>query len=168
MAVTLFIMRHGDAEPAQALKADAVRPLSTMGEHEVLASATWLNEYIQQRGGHGLDWLTVSPYIRAQQTATIVESEVAVNTRAICEDAVPESSPEAFVDWFFAMLQTHHMNATHVMLVSHMPFISYLVAALDKQTPPLLFPTAAMAEIRIDVNAGRAEFVRMIAPSAAE
>lgn len=168
MAVTLFIMRHGDAEPAQALKADAVRPLSTMGEHEVLASAVWLNDYIQQRGGAGLDWLTVSPYIRAQQTATIMASKVPVTARDVCEDAVPESNPESFVDWLFAMLQSHYVNAKHVMVVSHMPFISYLVAALDKQTPPLLFPTAAMAEIRIDVNAQRAEFVRMIAPSASD
>lgn len=168
MAVTLFIMRHGDAEPPQALKADAIRPLSQLGEHEVLASATWLHDYIQQRDGKGLDWMTVSPFIRAQQTATIVESEVAVAVRDICEDAIPESNPEQFCDWLFAMLQTHFMHAKHVMLVSHMPFISYLVAALDKQTPPLLFPTAAMAEIRLDVSAQRAEFIRMIAPSAAE
>lgn len=168
MALTLFIMRHGDAEPAQALKADAIRPLSPMGEHEVLASSVWLNDYIAQRGGAGLDWLTVSPYIRAQQTATIVESEVPVQVRDICDDAVPESDPATFAEWFYAMLETRYANAKHVMLVSHMPFISYLVATLDKQTPPLLFPTAAMAEIRVNVTTGQAEFVRMIAPSAAE
>lgn len=163
MAVTLYIMRHGDAEPAQALKADAVRPLSQLGEQEVLASAQWLNEHIHKQGGQGIDWLAVSPFIRAQQTATIVASQVKVAQRDITEDAIPESDPQQFCDWFFAMLHTHYPNAEHVVLVSHMPFVSYLVATLDAQTPPLLFPTAAMAEMHVDVAMQRARFVRMIA-----
>lgn len=162
MAVTLYIMRHGDAEPAQALKADAIRPLSSMGESEVLASAKWLNGYLRKQGAIGLDWLTVSPFIRAQQTATIVESAVQVAARDITEDAIPESDPQEFCDWMFAMLQTHYNNAQNMMLVSHMPFVSYLVATLDQDTPPLLFPTAGMAEMRLDVEMRRAQFVRMI------
>src|SRR5690554_3791495 len=155
-------MRHGDAEPAQALKADAVRPLSKLGEEEVLAAATWLQGYLQQRGSEQLDWLTASPFIRAQQTATIIESAVPVERRDITEDAIPESDPQLFCDWLFALLKSGCADSKHVLLVSHMPFVSYLVAALDKKTPPLLFPTAAMAEMRLDVEKQQASFVRMI------
>ena len=163
MAVTLFIMRHGDAEPPQALKADAIRPLSALGESEVLASANWLNEHLQEHHGK-LDWLLASPFIRAQQTATIVESIVPSGQRDIVDDAIPESDPQEFSDWFFAMLQSRYPNAESVVLVSHMPFVSYLVATLDKKTPPLLFPTAGMAELKLDVAMQRADFIRMIVP----
>ena len=163
MAITLFIMRHGDAEPAQALKADAVRPLSSLGEEEVLASATWLKSYLQQAGSEQLDWLAVSPFIRAQQTATIVESVVPAKLRDISDDVIPEGDPQLFCDWLFAVLKSRETDTKHILVVSHMPFVSYLVAALDKKTPPLLFPTAAMAEMRLDVERQQASFVRMIA-----
>lgn len=163
MAVTLFIMRHGDAEPAQALKADAIRPLSTLGESEVLASANWLKEYMHEQGTQ-FDWLLASPFIRAQQTATIVESITPASHRDVADDAIPESDPQEFCDWFFAMLQSRYPNAETIVLVSHMPFVSYLVATLDKKTPPLLFPTAGMAELKLDVAMQRADFIRMVVP----
>ena len=60
---TLYIMRHGDALPAQALSADAIRPLSAQGEREVAASAQWLAQRLAAQGAKQLDWLLISPYL---------------------------------------------------------------------------------------------------------
>lgn len=141
----LYIMRHGDAVPAQALQADKIRPLSTLGEQEVLANAQWLQS---QAGEAGVDWTLVSPYIRAQQTATILHSVVTSQQQSSCDDITPESDAETFVSWLGAQLQKHPCQ--QVVVVSHMPFVSYAVAAIDPRIQPPIFPTAGIAVLEFD------------------
>lgn len=159
-------MRHGDAEPELAqhrgISMDEQRPLSAQGRHEVETTANWLLEELQQRGQSQLAWLLVSPYVRAQQTADIMASHIPFRQCETTRDIIPQASPDLFIDWLLVQLEQQNLNEGTVLMVSHMPFVSHLVAALDARTPPLIFPTAGIAEIELDLVNHQAHFLRMI------
>lgn len=159
--VKLYIMRHGEAMPAQALQGDAIRPLSPYGEQEVIMNAQWLQHYLAEQGAQQLDWLLVSPYIRARQTAAVLSRQVAVKEQEDCADITPEGNAQLFADWLLARLQQRGRGIHHVGIVSHMPFVSYLVAELDARMEPILFPTAGIAEITLNIDAHRGTFERL-------
>lgn len=161
-----YLIRHGDAVPSQALNADAIRPLSNLGEAEVTINGKWLHKHLQQQGVEQLDWLISSPYIRARQTAAIVQQHCAAIQQSESADATPDGDPQQFADWLFAELAVNHARAQHVALVSHMPFVSYLVQTLDATRQPIVFPTASIAEFELDLAMLRGTFQRLIVPEA--
>lgn len=154
-------MRHGEAMPSQALKGDVIRPLSAYGEQEVLMNAQWLEQYLAEQGARQLDWLLVSPYVRARQTAAILTKRVKTKEQSDCADISPEGNAQVFADWLFVKLQQLGCGVHHIAMVSHMPFVSYLVAELDAQMEPILFPTAGIAEMTLNVNTHSGHFERM-------
>lgn len=159
--VKLYVMRHGEAMPSQALQGDAIRPLSAFGEQEVVMNAQWLRHYLAEQGAEQLDWLLVSPYVRARQTAAILTQQVPAAEQLDCADITPEGNAQQFVDWLFVQLQQRGHGTHQVALVSHMPFVSYLVAELDARMEPILFPTAGIAEITLNVDTMQGTFERM-------
>ena len=72
------------------------------------------------------------------------------------------------MDWLLAQLTEQQQQAQHIALVSHMPLVSYLLAAFDDSTQPLLFPTAGIAEISLDVAHWRGRFIQLASPTEAE
>lgn len=158
----LYVMRHGDANPAQALNADAIRPLSALGEAEVKANAKWLQGHLQQQQVTGLDWLISSPYVRARQTASIIHQYCPAASQSESSEAIPEGNPQHFVDWLFAELAVNYSRAQQVAVVSHMPFVSYLVNTLDAAKHPLVFPTAGIAVFDLDLTMQRGTFQRLV------
>lgn len=159
--VKLYIIRHGEAQPPQGLRGDAIRPLSTYGEQEVMASGHWLANYLAEQNADALDWLIVSPYIRARQTASLLRRQVKVRDEQVNDAITPDGQAEQVSDWLFAELQHRGSKVRHVAIVSHMPFVSYLVAALDTTIEPMLFPTAGIAELVLDAEQWRGKFIRM-------
>lgn len=160
----LYIIRHGDALPAQAMSADAIRPLSEQGEREVRASAKWLQQRLAEQGVQQLDWLLVSPYVRARQTAAVLTSVVKVAQQQQHDSITPDGHAELVMDWLLAQLSQQQQQAQHIALVSHMPLVSYLVAAFDAATQPLLFPTAGIAELSLDLAQWRGHFIQLASP----
>lgn len=161
MTIILYIMRHGDAEPAQALSADAIRPLSDEGEAEVVRSTEWLAQELSAADAPGLDLLICSPYVRARQTAAIVESKINVDRQLQNNDVTPDGNPAVFADWLCTQLPQQGESIQRVAVVSHMPFVSYLVAELDPASQPVLFQTAGIAEMTFDCVNARGRFQRM-------
>lgn len=158
----IFIMRHGDAVATAKGETDAERRLSREGELEVATNANWLAE---QLAGDALSLALVSPYTRAQQTATIVHSLVKSNVQETCKDITPDSSAEQFLDYLTARLalaaeQKHEIAS--VLIVSHMPFVSYLVSEFDPRIQPPIFPTAGIAEIDYDVDSAKGKLANLI------
>ena len=166
MIKKLYIMRHGDALPAQALSADAIRPLSEQGEREVAASAHWLQQRLAEQGAQQLDWLLVSPYVRARQTAAVLTSTVKTAKQQQQDSITPDGHAELVMDWLMSQLSDN--PAQHIALVSHMPLVSYLVAAFDAATQPILFPTAGIAELSLDLGQWRGQFIQLASPYVAE
>jgi phosphohistidine phosphatase len=160
----LYIIRHGDALPAQAMRADSIRPLSECGEIEVAASAKWLQQRLIEQGAQQIDWLLVSPYVRARQTAAVLSSYVKVAKQQQYDDITPDGNAAQVMDWLLAQLSTQQQDVEHVAVVSHMPLVSYLVAAFDPATQPLLFPTAGIAELSLDVEHWAGHFIQLVSP----
>ncbi|WP_194755921.1 phosphohistidine phosphatase SixA [Aliidiomarina indica] len=159
----LFVMRHGDALPSKfehgKLQADEARELSAMGREEVVRVTEWL-----QHNYPKIDLVIVSPYIRALQTWQQVEAEIAAEVVEISSEVTPESDPEAFAGALLARLQIE--PAETVLVVSHMPFVCYLVSYLDTSVQPPLFPTAGIAVIDVEPLAMLGRLESLQAPTA--
>ncbi|RUO25354.1 phosphohistidine phosphatase SixA [Aliidiomarina minuta] len=147
----LFVMRHGEAAPQQASKilggqtynSDAERELTARGEREVEASTQWLREHYAE-----IDLAITSTLVRAQQTLDIVQTGIPLKQIEVSAEVTPSSDPEVFASALLARLQIE--PAATVLVVSHMPFVCYLVSYLDAKVQAPLFPTAGIAVLDVD------------------
>ena len=115
----IFLLRHGNAEPIAARDRD--RNLTALGREEitrVMNASTEIGQSVQK--------LWVSPYVRAQQSASValsylphIQAEDLITLQAL----TPDSNPQEVVDLLY------EFNQTSVMIVSHQPLIGIL---LDK------------------------------------
>lgn len=161
----LFIMRHGEAAPLQAsallggaqYASDEVRELTSYGREEVAASAKWLKQHYPK-----LDLAISSPLVRAEQTLDIVAEHMPIEVREVSDEVTPSSDPEAFACALLARLQIE--PADTVLVVSHMPFVCYLVSFLDSKVQAPLFPTAGVAVLDIEPLAMAGDLQSMTAP----
>lgn len=122
--MNLYIMRHGMAEPYGA-RPDESRLLVPEGEAQARGVA---NQWLQT--SPALDCIVVSPYMRAQQTATIVKDilgftdELQTNSMVIPEGDVLQVAQ--YLDPFASQ---------NVLLVSHMPLVANLLGYLTSGDP---------------------------------
>lgn len=144
--VNLVIMRHGEAEPLSTM--DSQRQLTTRGKHEVNQMAHWLQQHYR-----AFDWIWVSPYIRARQTAELILAKQAPFSQL---DIVPELQPDAdaalLKSYFDACISKR--PEARVLLVSHMPLVSFLVEAFTTADQTPIFNTAQLACIEYSVEHG--------------
>lgn len=152
----VFIMRHGQA--SFEAQSDAARPLTPQGELEAQMMGKWLSKM-----GHAPELIWVSPYMRAQQTFEQVGQHFTqkhqVKTMAM---VTPSGSAKDVHDLLDGELALNHIE--QLLIVSHMPFVSYLVAELTQQQKAPIFQTAGICEIAYDTEKHMGEFIRMVAP----
>ena len=161
----LLIMRHGEAAPLHASSmingahyaSDESRELTAVGRDEVAASSSWLKSHYPN-----LDLAIASPLIRAEQTLDIVAQQIPIEVREVSQEVTPSSDPEAFASALLARLQVE--PAETVLVVSHMPFVCYLVSYLDHKVQAPLFPTAGIAVIDVEPLAMSGDLLCMTAP----
>lgn len=150
MFVNLYIMRHGEAQMVAAN--DESRQLTSHGIAEVTRNAQWLKQQVE-----GFDLVLVSPYVRAQQTQQrvfdVIETPTKIETLA---DLVPEGSAENVHDYIDAAIQLYQPK--NILLVSHMPLVSYLVEEFSFEQATPIFPTAGIAYIQYDVRQMKGHF----------
>lgn len=110
----VYLMRHGEAE--SFAKDDASRSLTATGRARVASKARHLPN---------IEIMTVSPYLRALQSADILVSEgLNVQRRVVDDRVLPDCSLEPIVN---DLLQ----NGSEVQLVvAHNPLLSRLVRHL--------------------------------------
>jgi len=115
----LLIVRHGEAEPSAA--SDDVRHLTQRGRDTtaVLAQALIKKSFEPTQ-------IWASPLVRAQQTATILQKQLAFTSPIReCRAAIPEGD----VRECLALLQ-HEKAEEVILLASHQPFVSQLISWL--------------------------------------
>ena len=161
----LLIMRHGEAVPQQlsALRGgtpyvpDEARELNRPGRDEVTAITTWLkSEYPK------LDLAISSPLVRAEQTLDIVAEQIPIEVREVSDEVTPTSDPAAFASSLLARLQLE--PAETVLVVSHMPFVCYMVSYLDTKVQAPIFPTGGVAVLDVEPLAMQGDLQTMITP----
>ncbi|MDR7121482.1 phosphohistidine phosphatase SixA [Rheinheimera soli] len=135
--VNLVIMRHGEAEPQYL--SDSERQLTAAGQAEVSEMAEWLHHHYS-----AFDRIFSSPYRRTVQTAAVlVQKGLLSQAVELNTDLVPEGNAQLVVD-FLDMLYAENPQAK-ILLVSHMPLVSFLVEAFTRSGQTPIFDTAGMA-----------------------
>ncbi|MEW6996823.1 phosphohistidine phosphatase SixA [Colwelliaceae bacterium BS250] len=158
--MNLFIMRHGDA--ALQAASDAMRPLTELGILEAKVMAKWLNiENLK------IDAILVSPYVRAQQTSQAVidtlKPELSCNLAVQTLDLLtPEGSASTVHDYLDGLIEP--AGYENVLIISHMPIVSYLCAELTIHSQSPIFATAAIAKIDYSTDLMTGQLVKMVSP----
>jgi phosphohistidine phosphatase len=153
----LFVMRHGQANPFG--KSDAERSLTKHGFDEVAKMAKWLVENL-----HRIDNILVSPYVRAQQTAQQLLKHPEISAQLNTIDFItPEGDAAQVHDYIDGLLAIEPIES--LLLVSHMPLVSYLLAKLTTESNAPIFQTAAIAQIDYDVQLMKGRLVQVISPN---
>lgn len=136
----VFIMRHGEATTLSDNDFD--RELTDYGREEVSSIIERSIDKLQV-----IDEIWASPYVRAQQTATLVGDTL--NKEIMTYDFLtPTDNPEKIVD---ALTETDKT----VLLVSHQPLVGTLVDKLAGLEPGRhRMSTAAVACVETELFAG--------------
>ena len=144
--VNLVIMRHGEAEPQYL--SDSERQLTAAGQAEVSQMAEWLHHHYS-----AFDQIFSSPYRRTQQTAALlVQKGLTSQAVELNTDLVPEGNAQLVVD-FLDTLYAENPQAK-ILLVSHMPLVSFLVEAFTRSGQTPIFDTAGVACIEYHQHKG--------------
>ena len=141
----LFILRHGQAESYAA--SDSQRALTPHGVREV-------ESVLSQRKSSlaNIKKIFVSPYVRAQQTADIVQNHFPGVLRIDTDLLVPSNQITSLLE----MLQqeVEHDPDGSVLLVSHQPLVNILLDSLcGLARGKYSMTTAALASIKVEVFA---------------
>ncbi|MGY5449702.1 phosphohistidine phosphatase SixA [Agarivorans sp. MS3-6] len=137
----VFIMRHGEAEMFAA--SDSDRSLNQSGITEVAKMATYLAGKIEH-----LDYVLVSPYLRAQQTWQGLAAVLPKATNIVEMTELTPSGDEAAVVSLISELALEQPNA-NLLVISHLPLVGYLVEGLAADAGAPLFSTAAVAQVEV-------------------
>jgi phosphohistidine phosphatase len=144
----LYLVRHGEAEPANTEGADAARRLTDAGRKDVERVAKRL-----ETAGVRVDRVLHSPAVRAKQTAQILAEGVGGKVSATDDLASPEIEP---------MLGRVRRESGDLMLVGHVPFMPRLASYLltGREAPEMLhFGTGAIACLSDEEGNWRVEWI---------
>ncbi|HAW94197.1 MULTISPECIES: phosphohistidine phosphatase SixA [unclassified Arsukibacterium] len=153
--VNIVIMRHGEAEPFT--EQDSQRQLTAIGKRESLHMAQWL-----QNCYRSFTYIWLSPYLRTAQTAEIMRSKQGADCQLETQQQlVPEGSVRGMLDAIDARLS--EQPDARILLVSHMPLVSFLVEALTQPGQTPVFSTASLCCIDYQPAKG-GHIVEKVAP----
>ena len=146
----LTIWRHGEAGPAPR---DAERELSERGRSEVAAAAEAFTRWLTQSGPPKVERLRHSPLTRTSQTAAILHG-VLRPMSCVADQLLAPGADLANKMW-------QDIDATHVRLVSHEPFVSRAIAVWsDDETLPPLAPSGYATLEVLSLTRGGATVLR--------
>lgn len=147
----LTIWRHGEAASAPR---DAERELTERGRSEVAATAEAFTRWLTQSGQPKVEQVRHSPLTRTSQTAAILHDRLRSVSCVVDQLLAPGADPANKV-W-------RGIDATHVLLVSHEPFVSRAIAVWsDDDTLPPLAPSGYATLEVLSLERGGATVLRL-------
>ena len=151
----LLIMRHGEAQ--LVAESDMQRSLTKAGIKQVQQSAAWLldNDLIPKQG---IDFAFVSPFLRTRQTFAQLSEILTINDVEYSQDILPSSVTSIAHDYLDTKLSFLEQPEC-VMMVSHMPFVSYFVDTICNQRISPLFATSSIAVIEYDIERSHGQLI---------
>lgn len=155
MPIFLYVVRHGEAEAVQVN--DEERQLTDFGREEANKTARWLSAQVPE-----FDTVVASPYIRAQQTKEIILSQNKATNIITSNQFIPSGIASTAIDELLAYAQSNDKANQHILCVSHMPLVSYLVGELSGYTP--IMATAAVAQLQLDLEKWNGQLNTLISP----
>lgn len=128
----LFLLRHGEAEPAGAH--DDLRRLTDRGWQQVRRAAGLLP----------VEGLTLyhSPYVRTVESAQAIREHISVRSEQAARWLTPDTVPEE------ALAQLELLSGQSLLLVTHNPLVTRLAALLSAQPETAVtFGTGSVARL---------------------
>ncbi|MGS2721330.1 phosphohistidine phosphatase SixA [Paraglaciecola aestuariivivens] len=156
----LIIMRHGQAESYHAQ--DALRELSLEGQTQATKAGEWLSLYLGK--DTAVDLALVSHYTRAKQTFDCLEKHLSVLDTQASNDVVPDGRPKVAHDFIDALL-TQRDNIEVLLIVSHMPFVSYFLEEVLSDKLSMLFDTSTVVVVDYNLSLGKGEIETIYHPN---
>lgn len=150
----LFIVRHGDA--SFNATTDVQRPLTDQGKGELETLAVWLKQ-----ANLAFDLVLVSPYLRSKQSWYVLRDN---GVTAATEQEIAEISPESDPELAASVIQAYGTGKNSVLVISHLPLVSYLVGQFSIDSSMPLFATGAVAHIQLEDNVSKGPVKSFIAP----
>ena len=142
-------MRHGEAETYRVQ--DKTRNLTRHGEKQATEAGKWLARNLG--ADTPIDLALTSSYVRAQQTNQHLSSQVKVTATLVCEDIIPEGDPKVAHDFVRVLIQDSPSSDV-ILIVSHMPFVSYFLEEVHTERQTMLFDTSSIVVLEYDVVLG--------------
>lgn len=151
----IYIMRHGQAEPFA--NKDSDRALSNDGRNEVQKMAQCLASDVGT-----VDCVLSSPFLRAKQTTELVLQYVDYHELVTCADISPYGDPQQVCEYISVLVSEKKLES--LLIVSHLPLVSFMVEELVPGAGCPIFSTSAIACLEFDVETQRAELLAMKSP----
>ncbi|AKZ65900.1 Phosphohistidine phosphatase SixA [Candidatus Palibaumannia cicadellinicola] len=136
-------MRHGDA----VVKAsnDLERHLTDKGRNDLRIIASFLREKLIN-----IDIVLVSPYLRAIETLESLRKHMVLpSSQKVMSELIPNGNAQLVCSYIYKL---NKKGISSLLLISHLPLISYIVAYLCPQEPPLVFIPSAVVCINLAVT----------------
>lgn len=156
--ILIFIMRHGEAESLRI--DDKSRQLTPTGREQSMTTAQWLVSHYCPSAT--VDFALVSPFRRARQTFDMVSLDVSIGNIEYTSDIEPDGDPSFVHDYIDAVIDSSlHADKPiqSLLLVSHMPFVSFLLDELNKMPVSSLFATGSVAVLKYDLALHKGELL---------
>lgn len=116
----LVLMRHGEAEAMR--ERDEARALTALGREQAAETAAWLLALLPADASVSL---LASPYLRAQQTASVVAGTLGVPVQTV-QGITPDDDARVALRAIEAQAKTECL-----VVVSHMPMLGALSSWLE-------------------------------------
>jgi phosphohistidine phosphatase len=154
--MNLYMLRHASAGVRRASpNIDAKRPLDKEGKEQCLLVAGYLNALKVQ-----FDLIVSSPLKRALQTASLVGTEVAYDSKIQITDAV---SPSGNVAAFQALVNTLN-GYENVLVVGHNPNLPEFLGSLICAPRPAGIRMRKGAIARVDCTRRPGQLISLLDP----
>ena len=153
--MTLYLMRHAEAVElgTDGITRDADRKLTDKGRRQAKRMGLLLRQM-----DVAIDRIIASPYVRAQETASLAAEKAGVKVKIQSVDALtPDGTDELIWDAICAT------GGDEVLLVGHMPSISNLAGTLlgSLAEEPLAFHKSTLVALRCEMRDSRKPRVRL-------
>lgn len=154
--MNLFILRHASAGTRRANPTvDIKRPLDKEGKEQCVLVANYLNALRIQ-----FDVIASSPLKRALQTASLVGTEVAYDSKILATDALAPSGTIAGFQQLISELNSHD----NVLVVGHNPNLSQFLSAMTTSAGRLNVRLRKGGLARVDCSSRPAQLVSLVDP----
>jgi len=154
--MNLYILRHASAGVRRLdPRLDVKRPLDKEGKEQCLLIARYLNALRLQ-----FDLIVSSPLKRALQTASLVGTEVAYDSKIQVTDAISPSGTVAGFQTLVASLATHD----NVLLVGHNPNLPQFLGSLICSPRAASIRMRKGAIARVDCTLRPAQLISLVDP----
>lgn len=136
--MNIYIMRHGYAENGSP---DNERRLTNQGKEKLKKNLPLLRSHV-----NSFDYVVTSPLVRAKQTAEFIHKEMCVKNELIIDQSLQPGTSITDI-----LIMINALNPESVLIVGHMPDVSYLTLNLiNSEIFELPFSPGSIAGIKID------------------